>query len=287
MRLPAYIQLLRVPFGQRIINLVLISGREKLLVDSGMSYSFEPYVLPGLIDLGAAPEDLDWLVNLHAHSDHIGGNALLYEASQGHLRIACHRDDAPYIREPLRVVRDLYGMPEDHPRYSSSVKNCGRPAPVHLELVDGVVFDLGDDVKMEVIAAPGHSPGNISLYDSASQTLIHGESILGVPQRLEDGRLTAPFGFSTLVYRRTLERLLKLPIGVLVPAHQELMDGKDAKALILECIEAVDAYIEMVRQIVKDSEASLDDVYAKVSRKYHLRNVSQVEDVYRAVGESE
>lgn len=283
MSLPDHIRLLKVPFGQRYIHLVLLRGERSLLVDSGMSCSFELHVLPGLTELGVSPAELDWLVNLHAHGDHIGGNALLLEASQGHLLIACHKADAPYIREPVRVVRDLYGMPEDHPRFRSSVESCGRPAPVHLELVAGVVFDLENGVKAEIVAAPGHSPGNIAVYDRASRVLIHGESIMGVPQRMEDGRLSAPFGIDPLVYRRTLERLHGLPIEVLVPSHQDLMTGDEAKALIEECIAGVDAYVDVVRAAVEAGATTLDAVYATVSRGYSLRGPDPLGKLYQGI----
>lgn len=276
MNLPDYLHLLRVPFGQRYINLMLFCGESTLLVDSGMSYSFEPHILPGMAGLGLVPPQLDWLVNLHAHGDHIGGNAHLLEASEGRLRIACHKADAPYIRDPVRVVRQLYGMPEDHPRFQSSVDDCGRPAPVHLELMDGVVFDLGRGVSVEVVAAPGHSPGNISLYDRASRTLVHGESIQGLPQRLDDGRLSAPFGVAPLTYRETLERLLGLPVDTLIWSHQEPMNGDEAKALIRSCIEAVDAFIGVAQRAVQEGAADLEVLRVAVSQHYLVHSPRQL-----------
>jgi len=282
MNLPEYVHLLKVPFGERFINLVLISGDLTLLVDSGMSYSFEPYVLPGLKEMDVSPAKLDWLVNLHAHSDHIGGNALLFEASQGQLRIACHKNDAPYIREPMRVVRDLYGMPKDNPRFDSAVQNCGKPAPVHLELVDGVIFDLGQGVRLEIIAAPGHSPGNIAIYDRASKTLIHGESIMGPPQPTSDGRLTTPFSKQPIVYRRTLERLSKLPIEQLVFAHQETMGAAEAQDVIRTSIEGVDAFLETLRWI-GSSGASFEKAYDTMNEQYRLPGPKPLQAIYDAV----
>lgn len=279
MDLPEYLNLLRVPFGQRYIHLVLFRGEQNLLVDSGMSYSFEPHLLTGLAGLGLSPTQLDWLVNLHAHGDHIGGNALLLEASGGRLRIACHREDAPYIREPVRVVRELYGMPEDHPRFQSSVDSCGAPAPVHLELVDGVVFNLGQGVSVEALAAPGHSPGNIALYDRASKTLVQGESIQGLPQQLDDGRLTAPFGLTPHTYRKTLERLLTLPIDTLVSSHEESMGGDQARALIRGCIQGVDAFVSAVQRAAQEGATDPEALYLAVSQRYRLYSPRQLAEL--------
>lgn len=283
MGLPDWLRLLRIPFGERYINLALARGREALLVDSGMSYSVEPHILPALRAEGMQPADLDWLVNLHAHSDHIGGNAQLLESSAGRLRIACHKADAPYIREPVRVVRELYRMPEDHPQFQRNVDDCGKPAPVHLELTDGVVFDLGRGVKLEVVAAPGHSPGNIALWEPSSRTLIHGESVMGPPQRGDDGRLSVPFGFSPLIYRETLGRLAKLPIALLVPSHQEPMDGEGAAALIRSCLDGVETYIATVQRILDAGAANLEDIYAQLSRTYRLRSPAQIAELYRSM----
>ncbi len=283
MRLPDWLRLLHIPFGERYINLALARGREMLLVDSGMSYSVEPHILPALQAEDASPAQLDWLVNLHAHSDHIGGNAQLLEASGGRLRIACHKADAPYIREPVRVVRELYRMPEDHPQFRRNVDDCGRPAPVHLELVDGVAFDLGRQVRLEVVAAPGHSPGNIALWEPSSRTLIHGESIMGLPQRGDDGRLSTPFGYAPLIYRETLRRLAELPIALLVPSHQEPMAGDEAASFIRACLEAVEAYIATVQRSLEAGASDLEAVYAEVSRTYRLRAPGQLEGLYRSL----
>ena len=282
MDLPKYVRLLKVPFGERFINLALVSGDLTLLVDSGMSYSFEPYVLPGLKEMGVPPTKLDWLVNLHAHGDHIGGNALLFKASEGHLRIACHKDDAPYIREPMRVARDVYGISPDNPRFDSAVQSCGEAAPVHLELVDGVIFDLGRGVRLEVIAAPGHSSGNIALYDRASHTLIHGESIMGPPERTSDGRLTTPFSKQPVVYRRTLERLAKLPIEQLVFAHQETMGAAEAQEVIRASIEGVDVFFDALRRIAS-SGVSFEEAYDTLNKQYRLPGPKPLQAIYDAV----
>jgi glyoxylase-like metal-dependent hydrolase (beta-lactamase superfamily II) len=58
---------------------LIISGRHKIVVDSGLLGEEEP-LCRALAKLGIKPEEIDCIVNTHSHSDHCGNNHLFSHA---------------------------------------------------------------------------------------------------------------------------------------------------------------------------------------------------------------
>ncbi|MDD1750102.1 MAG: MBL fold metallo-hydrolase [Methanothrix sp.] len=58
---------------------LIISGRHKIIVDSGLKGEEEP-IQKALAKLGIKPEEIDCIVNTHSHSDHCGNNHLFSRA---------------------------------------------------------------------------------------------------------------------------------------------------------------------------------------------------------------
>ena len=54
---------------------MIINGRHKIIVDSGLLGEEEP-LCKALAELGVKPEEIDCIVNTHSHPDHCGNNHL-------------------------------------------------------------------------------------------------------------------------------------------------------------------------------------------------------------------
>ena len=88
MQIYSGLHMIDAPFeNERHINLWLFRGARHILVDSGVAGVPPETILPYLKSVGLEATDLDLLINLHAHADHIGGDAELLTASGGELRI--------------------------------------------------------------------------------------------------------------------------------------------------------------------------------------------------------
>ncbi|RJT42780.1 MBL fold metallo-hydrolase [Mesorhizobium waimense] len=93
------------------------------------------------------------------------------------------------------------------------------PAPLARTLAEGDVVDLGDR-QFKVLHLPGHSPDSIALFDEADGLFFAGDAIY-------DGMLIDDLPDSDRVaYRRTMQRLLDLPISVGHGGHGPSFDGK-------------------------------------------------------------
>jgi glyoxylase-like metal-dependent hydrolase (beta-lactamase superfamily II) len=104
---------------------------------------------------------VDYLINSHAHEDHIVFNYLFGES-----KFCAHALDAPFF-EDLESLIDCYGdmTAEEKEKWGQFLQNdCHYISrKVDLLLKDGMVMDLGE-VKVQVIHTPGHTKGHCAFY---------------------------------------------------------------------------------------------------------------------------
>ena len=110
--------------------------------------------------LAAHDLTLDRIVLTHAHFDHMAEAARL--ARQTGAPVAIHVLDAPGVEQPRRPLMfpDLQVEPVQPSQF----------------LDDGDQIQVGA-VQLAVLHTPGHTPGSICLYDSASATLLSGDTL--------------------------------------------------------------------------------------------------------------
>src|SRR5262249_34203947 len=87
-----------------------------------------------------------------------------------------------------------------------------KPAPVTRIVEEGEVVDLGNR-HFEILHLPGHSPGSIGLWESATGTLFSGDAIYDGPLLDEIAGAHIP------AYVRTMKRLRELPVSIVHAGH--------------------------------------------------------------------
>lgn len=152
------------PLHDENVKSFLVLGAERAaLIDSGM----------GVADIGAIVSSLTDLpvtvINSHAHWDHIGGNEAfdeiwIHEAEAGGLVNGVPNATLRPWFAPERLRGPL---PEGVTAETISYP----PTPATGTLQGGEEIDLGGRC-LEVIHAPGHSPGGIALWDEGSRVLF-------------------------------------------------------------------------------------------------------------------
>jgi hydroxyacylglutathione hydrolase len=127
------------PLENNSYLIVCVRSREAAVVDVG----FEPEI--AIEAVREADLAVRYLLNTHAHYDHVAGMRAVQEAVGGEYWL--HPADRPLL-ERLDEQGALFGFP---------------PAPVPQDahdLADGQRLPLGDE-SLEVIHTPGHSPGGV------------------------------------------------------------------------------------------------------------------------------
>ncbi len=169
------IHALKIPFQitdpsglclSRFVYIYMIYGQEITLIDSGVASS-ERIILDYLRDTNRKPEEISLLILTHAHPDHIGAAEAVKEMSG--CSVAAHYADRGWIENPDRQFID-----RPVPGFRSLVRGS---VGIDRILQEGDVLDLGEELRLEVLHTPGHSPGSISLWMPEPGVLFSADAI--------------------------------------------------------------------------------------------------------------
>lgn len=228
------VQLPHSPLGH--LNSYLIKSEEKnLLIDTGLNFpqAFQS-LREGISKAGIRLEELTEILLTHFHVDHVGLIPRFKEASEN-IKLLMHRVEVELSRlmsnEFEGYMESMEAFLEAHGAPSSIAMNLQRFHPAFfnpqayqelassaLSLEDGQEISVGD-YNFQVLWTPGHSPGHICLYEPSLKILVSGDHLLPtitphIAQFMED---TDPLSD----YLNSLERIEKLDVEVVLPAHEE------------------------------------------------------------------
>ncbi len=146
---------------------------------------------------------LDRVVNTHLHSDHCGGNATLQREFGVPVIVPPGSADAVRAWDGARLT------------YDASGQRCER-FEVSGTMSPGERFIAGGR-SWEVLAAPGHDPDSVMLFDAATGVLISADALwehgFGVVFPEIDGEP----GFDDV--GAVLDAIERLPVRVVIPGH--------------------------------------------------------------------
>jgi glyoxylase-like metal-dependent hydrolase (beta-lactamase superfamily II) len=216
-------------------NLYLVRGRDRdALIDSGLGLAS---LREELADLFERPIVA---IATHRHFDHVGG---LHEFEE----VVVHRADADAVASgdvfASLTIEDY--PPEELSGYEppeallTALPREGfepatyriRPAPPTRVVEEGDVIDLGAR-SLTVLHLPGHTPGEIGLWDEATRTLFSGDCVY------ESGVLLDELPESNVAdYVASMRRLRDLDVRVVHGGH----DDSFGRGRLLELI---DGYLE-------------------------------------------
>jgi glyoxylase-like metal-dependent hydrolase (beta-lactamase superfamily II) len=157
---------------KKFIASYVLMGKQAAIIETGPTSSV-PNLLACLETLNIKPEKVDYVAVSHIHLDHAGGVGTLIK----HLpkaKVIVHQRGAPHLANPQKLweqskkvlgrVTDFYGAPE--------------PVPENriIATVDGMVFDLGNDVRLRVVETLGHASHHQSFYETSSHGVFSGDA---------------------------------------------------------------------------------------------------------------
>lgn len=143
-----------------------------------------------LAEVEAAGLTIKYILNTHAHFDHIMANGPLVQATAAPL--ALHPLDLPLLRQ--NGGASLFGL--DAP-----------PSPEpDIELAEGDTIVFGR-YSLKVLFTPGHTPGHVSFYEATAGVVFDGDVLFagGI------GRTDLPGGDYETLLHSINEKLMVLP----------------------------------------------------------------------------
>jgi len=258
------LRMINTPFGEgRQINIWLLSGQRHMLVDTGVVGSPGETILPYLDNVGLTAADLALVANLHAHADHIGGNGELFAASGEALAFGAHEIDVPAIEDHCLLATRVYGL-RDPEGIRALLARCGAHVPIHYQYHGSETIDL-QGLTLKMIHAPGHTEGNLAVYDPTHRALIHGESVMGPSRQTTDGLWTTPFGVHPLAYRQTLDALGSLDFDLYLSSHMPPADRAWGREHIEASLASLERFEQACHSALSQEPRDLDEMVIMVA----------------------
>jgi glyoxylase-like metal-dependent hydrolase (beta-lactamase superfamily II) len=269
--------------GDGLIWVFLVTGKRIALVDTGpkeplpstpVEHSPQRDVPPVVQVLPAAMEDagltladIDHILNTHIHFDHNAGNAAIKTASGA--AISIHAAEADYFEDPgllfeheqAPVIELILGkdhVAEVKRRYLEEFTGPGPYVAVDSTFVDGDTVDLGEGCELTVVHLPGHSAGSVGFYWEKEGILLAGDSLQGVVEGVSG---SFPILDDPAAFRRSLDRIQRMPLKKLVHAHPSIgmtvprrlvLDGDDIHRYLQECQQFMERFQEAVQAVAGD-----------------------------------
>jgi glyoxylase-like metal-dependent hydrolase (beta-lactamase superfamily II) len=225
----------------------VLKGTQVAMVETGPTSSV-PNLLAGLRQLDVKPEDVAYVAISHIHLDHGGGVGTLLK----HLpnaKVIVHQRGAPHLVHPEKLWEQsklVLG--------TSITKLYGEPEPVPEDRIiaatDGMIFDIGEGIRLKVIETLGHASHHQSYYESLSQGIFPGDAAGIYLNRIDVVVPTTPPPLRLDVALASLNKLKNLKPRSLFYSHF----GKSSNA-----IEKLQGYAQQLRLWAGIAKQGIDD----------------------------
>ncbi len=169
----------------RELNAYIIKGEKSLLIDTGFNRPECEEALQSAFDeLGIDAVDL---FITHLHSDHCG---LVSKFAKEQSRVFASETDGELINfgsgnlywSMLDELFIKFGFPRANFGRNTDIhpgrQYCNGEMVKFTTVAEGDVLEYGG-YRLEAVAAPGHTPGHMCLYDREKKILLGGDLILG------------------------------------------------------------------------------------------------------------
>ncbi len=250
--------------GPANVGGVILENGRVALIDSGIDEKYATRLFELLSDYRFK---VAYILNTHAHADHIGGNNFF--ATRCNCRIFAAKLEAPTIRQPLIQSAVLFaGSPIQDLMNRFIIAD---PSPV--EVFPGDQFEL-DGVNIRLLDLPGHSVNQKGfLIDDVAfvaDTLF--PEAFFKKQRL-------PFSYDPQMHTQTLEKMRTLSAKTFVGGHFPATGN--IATLIASNLQHVDRAMSFMRELLRVPQ-SQDHVVKAFLDHFGMKKVGWEYYLYRA-----
>lgn len=260
------------------LNSYLIKGDDKsLLIDTGFNREeCKEDLFEALKELDIDLDKLDVFIT-HLHADHSGNVSEFIKTSP---KIYASEPDGKMINDMVidqhwkDMEKDmlLCGLGIDNVKYTDHPAYKFRLS----EPVDFTFLGEGDYLKVgaynfKVISTPGHTPGQIGLYEEEHKLYFSGDHILDI--------ITPNIAFWSVesedlkTYIKELDKMKELEIDYIFPAHRNIMTDHPRRAI--EIKEHHFERIEEVYNLLKEEPQTVRDIAAKMTWRIRANDWSE------------
>ena len=201
--------------GGNVHAYLLDDGNGLTLIDTLFDHDGQR-ILEQVQAIGKTVGELKHIILTHAHRSHLGGLARLKELSGA--QIYAHEWEADIIAGD-RKAQPVTFFP--HPPYRVYHLQVGLNLDIakhHPAKVDNYVHDSDRIGPLQVVFAPGHSPGHLAFYWAERKALIAGDAVCTWPTFMLGWK---GFMLNPKQHQQSLRLLAELEAEVLCVGHGE------------------------------------------------------------------
>ena len=232
---------------------VVVNGSDCLLIDTGLDRQAGKHILRCLQQAGLTPKVI---LNTHSHADHAGGNAVIKEQTAA--RVFASPLEKAIIENPYLEPFYLFSAA---PVKDLTSRFLMAPAcPVDGVLAPGPFTEAG--FNLEIIALPGHSPGQIGVITADNVCFTadayFGESIIekyGMPYCAD---VSAALDTLRILWQSNYKRY--------VPCHGEVQDKPTET--ILRNVAVMEQTLEQILSVLIAGPHTREEILADIMTAY-------------------
>lgn len=207
-------------------NGIVFGARGALAIDVGIHPDEGQAMADFIRSKGYQPSRV---VITHGHSDHVLGGRAFAGAE-----VFAHAETPHEMRRTLGNYAERKALSRDE-----LLDQALWPT---VTFSDELYIDLGDR-SVRVFRTPGHCPDHTSVYLDAERILLAGDCVVtGIVPAIGDG--------DSDILEATLQKLLRLPIEILVAGHGPVIHGK---AQVDDWLTWLTSYLRGIRAVVLES----------------------------------
>ena len=245
---------------RNLIGSYVLKGEKTLIVETGPTSSI-PNLLDGFRELQINPKDVAYVAVTHVHIDHSGGAGTLLK-SLPNAQVIVHPKGAAHLVDPAKLwlasqttlgaVAEMFGKPEPVPEDRIIASS------------DGMVFDLGGDLKLQTFKAPGHAAHNMGFYESLNEAIFPGDAAGAYLQEFGTVFPTTPPPFRPDVALASLEKMIRLNPKLLCYSH--FGEAEDAVRHLRDYQVQIRRWLLLVQEGLKQGESD-EEIMERVLRE--------------------
>ncbi|MBI9077483.1 MAG: MBL fold metallo-hydrolase [Desulfatibacillum sp.] len=244
----------------------LLEGESPVLFDAGFACMGPRYVHGIKKILNGAPPDKLFLT--HSHFDHCGATGYLQKAYPG-LEVGCSPNAQRVFGRPgaIDVIKMLSQAAENMMEEISGEKQDHQPFlpfDVGMILQEGDEIRVSDSLTVRVIETPGHTRDCLSYYIPEIKALIASEAA-GIPTR--NGYIICDMLVDYDMYVNSLEKLVELPVDILVLGHVFTLTHNDARQYLSRALVQCEEFRKWVWELLQKHAMDEKKVIAQVRKK--------------------
>lgn len=226
----------------------ILKGKQTAIVETGPTSSI-PNLLHCLKELSIKPEKVAYVAVSHIHLDHGGGAGTLLKYLPK-AKVVVHARGAPHLANPEKLWQQSKEV------LGSIAEMYGKPEPVPEDRIiaatDGMMLDVGNDVKLKVLETLGHASHHLSYYEQLSEGIFPGDAAGIYLNEINVTVPTTPAPFRLDIALASLGRLISLEPNVLYYSHFGKADGAVEKLHAYE--NQLKLWAKIARQGIQNGE---------------------------------